>query len=62
MSAPEVAPELMAILRCPRCHGELVSRPSLLGCQACNLAFAVKAGVPNFLIEDAQPLDGKKQP
>jgi uncharacterized protein YbaR (Trm112 family) len=52
----EVAPELLAILRCPRCRGELVARPALLGCTKCKLGFAVRDGVPNFLLEDAQPL------
>jgi uncharacterized protein YbaR (Trm112 family) len=28
----------------------------LLGCVKCKLAFAVRDGVPNFLLEDAQPL------
>jgi len=60
-SAPEVAPELMAILRCPRCRGELSSRPAALGCTRCALSFAVRDGVPNFLLEDAQPLADAKR-
>ena len=59
MSEPEVAAELMAILRCPRCRGELVARPGLLGCARCQLGFAVRDGVPNFLLEEAQPLESK---
>jgi len=53
---PLVDPELMAILRCPRCRGELGVAASTLTCKPCQLGFAVVAGVPNFLLEDAQPL------
>jgi uncharacterized protein YbaR (Trm112 family) len=56
MATSDVSADLMAILRCPRCRGELVSRPGALGCEKCKLAFAVRDGVPNFLLEDAQPL------
>jgi uncharacterized protein len=55
-----VAAELRAILRCPRCRGELGDRPSALACTACKLVFAVRDGVPNFLLEDATPLGGAR--
>jgi uncharacterized protein YbaR (Trm112 family) len=60
MAASEVSAELMAILRCPRCRGELASRPQQLACPRCQLGFAVRDGVPNFLLEDAQPLSGER--
>ncbi len=56
MSAAEVSAELLAILRCPRCRGALRPRPGLLACEACRLGYAVRDGVPNFLVEDARPL------
>jgi uncharacterized protein YbaR (Trm112 family) len=59
MAPSEVSAELLAILRCPRCRGELQPRPALLGCPRCKISFAVREGVPNFLLEDAQPYDGK---
>jgi uncharacterized protein len=60
MAATEVDAELLAILRCPRCRGTLSSRAGALDCPACRLSFAVRDGVPNFLLEDAQPLPAEK--
>ncbi len=59
MAPAEVSAELMAILRCPRCRGTLQAQQGLLACAACQLGFPVQDGVPNFLIEDAQPLAKK---
>jgi uncharacterized protein YbaR (Trm112 family) len=60
MAASEISAELMEILRCPRCRGELSPRPQLLTCAHCQLGFAVQEGVPNFLLEDAQPLSPER--
>ena len=55
-----VAAELMSILRCPRCRGELNpaadAGQSELQCKRCKLGFRVTDGVPNFLLEDARSL------
>lgn len=60
-----VAPELMAILRCPRCRGELDAATDAghheLTCPRCVLGFRVTDGVPNFLLEDARPLRDAKR-
>ena len=61
-----LSPELLAILRCPKCRGTLSERsaPSASGaqsgtaalvCVACKLSYAVDDGIPNLLIEEAQP-------
>ena len=61
-----LSPELLAILRCPKCRGVLVERPAAAGaaakdapaslvCAACQLAYAVEDGIPNLLVEEAQP-------
>ena len=55
-----IAAELLEILRCPKCHGELTVEPQALGCGACALAFSVRDGVPNFLLEDARRLGAPK--
>lgn len=62
-------PELLAILRCPKCRGVLQERSSAspaaksgdaepatlaLVCAACQLSYAVDDGIPNLLIEEAQ--------
>ncbi len=54
--APELlAPELLAMVRCPRCRGTLHAAPAALRCDGCRLLFSVAEGVPNFLLEDARP-------
>lgn len=54
--------ELLDILACPKCKGELDYRPSedskngSLVCQACQLEFKIVDDIPNLIIEDAVPL------
>ena len=57
-SRPMMSPELLSILRCPKCKGLLHQQtaPVALACPACQLAFSVDDGIPNMLIEDARPL------
>jgi uncharacterized protein len=53
-----VAPELLSILRCPRCRGQLRvtdgERPTL-DCAPCGLRFPVRDGIPIMLIDQAGP-------
>ncbi|MGB9691898.1 MAG: Trm112 family protein [Candidatus Sumerlaeaceae bacterium] len=55
--------ELLAILACPKCKGELEYRPGgngqpeVLVCYACKLVYEVIDGIPNMLIEEAKPLE-----
>jgi uncharacterized protein YbaR (Trm112 family) len=53
-----VSPELLAILVCPRCKGELEYREqeSVLVCPACRLRYAVRDDIPIMLIDEAEPL------
>ena len=54
-----LAPELLAILVCPKCKGDLEHRatePEALICHACRLVYAVEAGIPIMLIDEAKPL------
>jgi uncharacterized protein YbaR (Trm112 family) len=59
--------ELLAILACPKCKGELEYRPSEDGkngslvCQACQLEYKIVDDIPNLIIEDALPLNGGVQ-
>jgi uncharacterized protein len=51
-------PELLAILVCPKCKGELryeQSPPSLV-CPVCALRYPVRDDIPILLIDEAQPL------
>jgi len=51
--------ELLQILACPKCKGGLdrLADPEGFGCRNCGLFYAVRDGIPNFLIEEAVPWD-----
>ena len=53
-----VPPQLLAILVCPKCNGELEYREaeSSLVCHACRLRYAIRDGIPIMLIDEATPL------
>ena len=50
-------PDLLAILRCPKCRGTLTEHaaPPSLSCTNCRLVYAIEDGIPNLLIDEAQP-------
>jgi uncharacterized protein len=52
----KLARELLAILACPRCKGEIepMSDGSSLVCRACRLKYPVVDGIPLMLIEEAE--------
>jgi uncharacterized protein YbaR (Trm112 family) len=53
-----LAPELLEILVCPKCKGDLEYRrepdESLL-CHACRLGYRIEDDIPIMLIEEAKP-------
>jgi hypothetical protein len=53
-----LAPELLEILVCPKCKGELeyCQDPEALNCHACRLSYRVEDGIPIMLIDEARPL------
>jgi uncharacterized protein YbaR (Trm112 family) len=53
-----LAPELLQILVCPKCKGELEYRtsPEVLVCHSCRLIYPVEDGIPIMLIDEAKPL------
>ncbi|MDH5478077.1 MAG: Trm112 family protein [Nitrospinota bacterium] len=52
--------ELLKILACPKCKGELVLAESEDGfdCQACKLRYEIREGIPVMLVDEARRLDG----
>ena len=53
-----VPPQLLELLVCPRCKGELryeEDRERLV-CPACRLAYPVREGIPIMLIDEATPV------
>jgi len=54
-----LAPELLEILVCPRCKGDLeyqASPAEQLICHGCRLVYRVDDGIPVMLIDEAKPL------
>ncbi|MFT4009769.1 MAG: Trm112 family protein [Nocardioidaceae bacterium] len=47
-------PDLLAIIVCPDCHGELQPTESELVCQACGLAYPVRDDIPILLVDEAR--------
>jgi len=47
--------ELLDVLACPKCKGDLVydKKENNLICSACRLKFKIEDDVPNMLIEEA---------
>ena len=53
-----VSKELLEILVCPKCKGEVVlnEKEDGLMCHACALEYAIRDDIPIMLIEEAKPL------
>jgi len=51
-----VSKELLEILVCPRCKGEIeyLKDPEGFGCSECRLFFPVEDDIPNFLVDEAK--------
>ncbi len=50
--------ELLAVLACPKCKGDLVLEEKFSGlvCQKCALLYEIRDGIPIMLPEEAKPL------
>jgi uncharacterized protein len=50
--------ELLDILACPKCKGDLrlTEKEDGLICEACKLLYPIKEGIPIMLIDEAQAL------
>lgn len=57
-----IDPELLEILACPKCKGELrlTEEGSDLICEACRLKYPIEEGIPIMLIDKAVPLSQEK--
>ncbi len=53
-----ISQELLDILACPKCKGELqlTEKQDGLVCQACKLVYPVREDIPVMLIDEAKPL------
>jgi uncharacterized protein YbaR (Trm112 family) len=54
-----VSQDLLDILACPKCKGELrlTERQDGLACAACKLLYQIKDDIPIMLIDEALPLE-----
>jgi uncharacterized protein len=52
-----IQPDLLEIVRCPKCLGRVNERGSGLACEKCRLLFPIVDEIPNFLLEEALPLE-----
>ncbi len=53
-----LSPELLDILACPKCKGDLhlTAPQDGLVCEACKLVYPIKDDIPIMLIDEAKPL------
>ena len=54
-----ISPELLEILACPQCKGDVVltEAKDALVCAACKLRYAIKDDIPIMLIDEATRID-----
>jgi len=52
-----ISTELLEILVCPKCKGELVLKEDGLLCRACRLLYPIEDDIPVMLIEEAKPYE-----
>lgn len=54
-------PQLLEILVCPKCKGDLEyrSEKNELVCHTCRLVYEVRDDIPIMLIDEAKPLEEK---
>ncbi|MCK5437579.1 MAG: Trm112 family protein [Desulfobulbaceae bacterium] len=59
MSDQEISQDLLDILACPKCKGEVKlteSKDGLL-CEACKLLYEIREGIPIMLIDEAKKVN-----
>jgi hypothetical protein len=57
-----ISRELLGILACPKCKGEisLTEKEDGLICDRCRLLYPIRDGIPMMLIEEAIPLPSER--
>jgi uncharacterized protein YbaR (Trm112 family) len=54
-----ISPELLEILACPKCKGDIYLNDTKDGlvCEACRLLYEIRDDIPIMLIDEAKPLN-----
>lgn len=57
--AEELSKELLEVLACPKCKGDLdyKKKEAKLFCNKCRLAYRIEDGIPIMLIDEAQHVE-----
>jgi uncharacterized protein YbaR (Trm112 family) len=55
-----IGKELLEILACPKCKGEVRLNPTEDGliCDRCRLLYEIREEIPIMLIDEAKPIEG----
>ena len=55
-----ISKELLEILACPKCKGEVRLNPTEVGlvCDCCRLLYEIREEIPIMLIDEAKPIEG----
>jgi len=56
-----VEKDLLDILACPKCKGDIKEEKMFLVCLSCKLAYPVREDVPDMLLEDVWDLEKAKK-
>lgn len=53
-----LSPDIVKILVCPQCKGQIVLEPAETGlvCFACGLRYPVRDGIPVMLVDEAEKI------
>ena len=54
-----ISPELLEILACPKCKGDIYLNDTKDGliCETCRLLYEIRDDIPIMLIDEAKPLN-----
>ncbi|MBI1882864.1 MAG: Trm112 family protein [Chlamydiae bacterium] len=50
--------ELLDILACPACHGDVQLKDEKICCQSCGRRYPVRDGIPIMLVDEAEKGSG----
>ncbi|MDP2897927.1 MAG: Trm112 family protein [bacterium] len=51
--------ELLKIMCCPACHGDLIEREGKVVCLKCSRRYPIRDGIPVMLIDEAEMPEAK---
>ena len=53
--------DLLSILACPSCKGNVELKENKIVCQVCGLKYPIRDGIPVMLIDEAEKPEGKRK-